>query len=107
MQQQANSVSALQIEHIPQTRLPLPPNPLIGRKQALQDALRMLRRSEVRLLTLVGTAGIGKTRLSLQVATELAEDFSDGIFFIPLAPISDPALVIPAIAQVFALKETG
>ena len=107
MQQEAKIVSLLQRNQALQTNVPVPPTPLLGREQAIQDVLQLLRRPDIRLLTLTGTAGIGKTRLSLEVATRLAEDFSNGIFFIPLAPISDPSLVIPTIAKVFALKETG
>ncbi len=107
MQQEAKIVSILQRDQALQTNMPVPPTPLLGREQAIQDVLKLLRRPDIRLLTLTGTAGIGKTRLSLEVATRLAEDFSNGIFFIPLAPISDPSLVIPTIAKVFALKETG
>ncbi len=59
------------------------------------------------MLTLTGTGGIGKTRLSLQVATELLGDFADGVYFVPLAPIRDPELVMPAIAQTLGIKETG
>src|SRR5579863_10258550 len=107
MQRQAKIAPVLQIEHGNQTSLPVPPTTLIGREQAVKDALQLIRRSEVRLLTFVGTAVIGKTRLSLEVATALTEDFAAGIFFISLAPIAAPALVIPTIAQVFFLKETG
>ena len=59
------------------------------------------------MLTLTGTGGIGKTRLGLQVATELLDDFTDGVYFVPLAPIRDPELVMPAIAQALGIKETG
>jgi len=107
MQQEAKIVSLLQRDQALQTNVPVPPTPLLGREQAIQDVLKLLRRPDIRLLTLTGTAGIGKTRLSLEVATRLAEDFSNGIFFIPLAPIGDPSLVIPTIAKVSALKETG
>jgi predicted ATPase len=61
----------------------------------------------VRLLTLTGTGGIGKTRLALQVATDLLREFADGICFIPLAPTSDPDLVVPTIAQALGIKESG
>jgi predicted ATPase len=78
---------------------------LIGRKQEVASACSVLRRSDVRLLTFTGAGGVGKTRLAQQVATALVKNFVDGISFIPLAPISDPDLVIPTIAQAFGIKE--
>src|SRR5207302_11168680 len=67
----------------------------------------LLRREHIRLLTLTGTAGVGKTRLSLQAATNLAAFFPDGVFFVPLASVNNAASVIPAIAQVLDVAETG
>src|SRR6266566_2347491 len=87
--------------------LPVSLTSLIGREQEVQAIHTMLLRSDVRLLTLTGTGGVGKTRLALQVATKLLADFPDGVSFVSLAPISDPALVIPTIAQTFDLKETA
>ncbi len=87
--------------------LPAQLTPLIGREQEIAAACTFLRRSGVRLLTLTGTGGVGKTRLALQVATQLLDDFADGVSFVSLAPISDPDLVIPTIAQALDLKESG
>jgi predicted ATPase/DNA-binding CsgD family transcriptional regulator len=87
--------------------LPVPPTPLVGREQLVEAARLFLQRPEVRLLTLTGTAGVGKTRLAVQVATELLDDFADSVSFVSLAPISDPALVIPTIAYTLGLKEAG
>jgi predicted ATPase/serine/threonine protein kinase/DNA-binding CsgD family transcriptional regulator len=87
--------------------LPAQPSPLIGREQEIQAVYTLLGQPEVRLVTLTGPGGVGKTRLGLQVATDLLDDFPDGVRFIPLAPISDPDLVIPTIAQTLGIKEAG
>jgi predicted ATPase len=89
------------------SRLPAPPNPLIGREAEIADACAMLRDADTRMLTLCGPGGSGKTRLALQVAWELRERFADGVVFVPLAPLHDAGLVLDAIAQACGLRVTG
>ncbi|HEY3079372.1 MAG TPA: tetratricopeptide repeat protein [Chloroflexota bacterium] len=84
--------------------LPAQPTPLIGREQAAAGALGRLRRADVRLLTLTGPGGIGKTRLALQIAADALDDFEGGVFFTPLETIRDPALLAGAVAQAVGLR---
>jgi len=85
--------------------LPAQVTPLIGREQEMANACIRLRQPEVRVLTLTGTGGIGKTRLGLAVADCLFDAFADGVCFVALAPVSDPALVVATIAQALGIKE--
>lgn len=85
--------------------LPIQPTPFIGREKEVAAVIALFRREEVRLVTLTGPGGTGKTRLGLQVAAELSDNFADDVFFVNLAPLSDPGLVIPAIAEVLGIKE--
>ena len=85
--------------------LPLQPNPFIGRDQAVEAVRQRLLQPEVRLLTLTGVGGTGKTRLGLQVAADLLDDFHDGVFFVNLAPITDPDLIPSTIAATLGIRE--
>jgi predicted ATPase len=87
--------------------LPIQPTPFIGREKVVDNVQRQLLRQEVRLLTLTGPGGVGKTRLGLQVAAEASEQFKDGTWFVSLAPLSDPNLVIPTIAETLAIREVA
>src|SRR3954451_16638005 len=78
----------------------------IGRDHQIQTARSRLLRDDVHLLTLTGPGGTGKTRLALQVAAELLDVFTDGVFFVPLAQIADPDLVPSTIAQALNVKES-
>src|SRR6266567_1005303 len=91
----------------PSSDLPIPLTALIGREQERAALCTLLRGSEVRLLTLIGTGGVGKTRLALEVAHILVQDFADGVHLVSLAPISDPAFVMPTIAHSMGLLESG
>jgi predicted ATPase/class 3 adenylate cyclase len=85
--------------------LPLAPTPFIGREQEVATARNLLRNPSTRLLTLVGPAGVGKTRLALQVATSLANAFLNGVAFIDLSQARDTESFVAAIAQLLAIKE--
>jgi predicted ATPase/class 3 adenylate cyclase/DNA-binding XRE family transcriptional regulator len=87
--------------------LPIQPTPFIGREQAVSSVLQTLMRPEVRLLTLTGPGGVGKTRLALQVAAEASEHFVDGTWFVPLAPLRAADLVLSTIGQTLELEVVG
>ena len=87
---------------VARNNLPLQLTSFIGREHEISEARRLLR--SARLLTLTGPGGTGKTRLSLQVATEMLAEFPDGAWLVELAPISQPALVLQAVAQTLALR---
>jgi class 3 adenylate cyclase len=89
------------------TNLPDEPTPFIGRSGDIAAITALLRQPSVRLVTMTGTGGTGKTRLALQVGMSVLYSFRDGVFFVDLAPLSDPSLVSSAITEVLGVKEEG
>ena len=86
------------------TNLPVPATAFLGRESELAEVLALLSREDTRLLTLTGPGGTGKTRLALQAAAEASDAFPDGIWWVPLAPLRDPTLVLETAAQVVGSK---
>lgn len=87
--------------------LPLAPTSFVGREEEVQQLAAMLQRDEVRLVTLTGMGGAGKSRLALQVGARLVDAFEHGVCFIPLADVHDPDLVLSTISQQLGLREGG
>jgi predicted ATPase/class 3 adenylate cyclase len=87
--------------------LPIQATPFVAREHETETVRQKLLNPDIHLLTLTGPGGIGKTRLGLQVAAEMLDDFADGVFFVPLASVSDSVLVISTISQVLNVREVG
>src|SRR6266849_2272624 len=91
----------------PMWKVPITFTPLIGRDKEIADICELLKHPGVRLVTLLGTGGIGKTRLSYQIAREMQPYFADGVCLVPMATVNEPDLVVPTIAQVLGIQEIG
>lgn len=91
----------------PPDNLPAYLTSFVGRTAALEQVRSILWKTEVRLLTLTGPGGVGKTRLAVEAASSLLHDFADGVFFVSLAPIQDPGAVLPAVAATLAVRESA
>jgi predicted ATPase/class 3 adenylate cyclase len=100
-----SSVKYERPEFRPKHNLPAQISSFIGRQREIAEVKRFL--AVTRLLTLSGPPGTGKTRLALQVASQVLDQFEDGVYFVELAPISDPRFVVRTIAQVFGIGESG
>jgi predicted ATPase/DNA-binding CsgD family transcriptional regulator/Tfp pilus assembly protein PilF len=108
MQDKGIAFSSLRTAGFEQTsvrHLPVPLTTLVGREWDVAAVCALLSRPEVRLVTLTGTGGVGKTRLALEVAEAASSDFADGICFVALAPLTDPGLVVSNIAQALNVQE--
>jgi predicted ATPase/class 3 adenylate cyclase len=92
------------LKSMQRTNLPIPPTPFLGREQELQEVVALLEGGP-RLLTLTGAAGTGKTRLALQAAAEASDRYPDGVYWVPLAALREPRLVLEAAAESFGTKE--
>lgn len=106
---QVDMITGLEVErqNPPPNNLPAQLTVLLGRDRDIQAARGLLQRSDVRLVTLTGPGGVGKTRLALRAAAEVLWDFDGGVYFVNLAPVSDPNLVLQVIAQTVNLREDG
>jgi predicted ATPase/class 3 adenylate cyclase len=87
------------------TNLPVPATPFLGRDQELAEVQELLRRPEARMVSLIGPGGTGKTRLALQAAAEVSDEFPDGVWWTPLAPLAERRLILTAIAQTLGVAE--
>ena len=92
------------LRSLDQARLPIDLDPLVGRKRELGDLVRRLSRDRARVVTITGPGGVGKTRLATAAAQELVESYTDGVTFVDLAPIRDPEVVLPTIADALAIE---
>ena len=91
----------------PTSTVPVPLTPLIDRERELDEACAMLRRDDIRIVTLTGPGGTGKTRLSLAIAAQLTTDFDGHVHWVSLAAVTEPSVVLTAIAQSLGIREDG
>jgi Predicted ATPase len=96
---------ALAFKRNPKINIPIPLTSFIGREKELKEVVGLFSKS--RLITLTGSGGVGKTRLAIQVVADVLERFPDGVWFLDLAPLSDPALVPNTLASLIGVRESG
>src|SRR5829696_9431531 len=100
-------LAPLPMRERPTAPLPTALTSFVGREREVEQTAALLRRDGVRLVTLTGPGGVGKTRLALRVVEDVAGDFVDGVAFVDLAPLVDPDLVGPTVAQALGVREAG
>jgi predicted ATPase/class 3 adenylate cyclase/Tfp pilus assembly protein PilF len=96
---------ALKTLDVRRNNLPAQTTSLIGREREIRAVRSMLAEAQVRLLTLTGVGGTGKTRLALQVAADVVDEFEHGVYFVPVAALRDPSQVMPAIAHALGIED--
>jgi predicted ATPase len=101
---QVGSAAFPPLKTLHQTNLPIPSTPFLGRSSELADVVALLTRDDVRLLTLTGPGGTGKTRLALQAAGQLSERYPDGVWWVPLAALRDASLVLGTASQALGAR---
>jgi predicted ATPase len=93
------------LDSLYRTNLPIPATPFLGRKRELSEVVDLLTRDDIRLLTLIGPGGTGKTRLALQAAAQASGRYPDGVWWVPLAALRDPALVVEQVARMLGTTQ--
>jgi predicted ATPase/DNA-binding SARP family transcriptional activator len=101
--EQDPSLDAARVERPSELRLPVPPNPLLGRDRELTEVGELVQRDDVRLIALTGAGGSGKTRLALEAAQRAETSFANGAAWVELAPLRDPVLLVEAIVAALAV----
>ncbi len=104
---QLGAVAFAPLKSLSNTNLPTPASSMVGRRSEVDDLSDLLGNGRSRLVTLTGPGGTGKTRLAVEVASALLPRFVDGVFFVELAPITDPRLVVSEIVQALGIQERG
>ncbi len=102
-----NEFAALKTLDTQLNNLPVQLTPFVGREREIAAVLGLMRNTDIRLVSLTGAGGTGKTRLSIQVAAELLDEYEHGVWFVELASITDPELVLPTIASTLKIKESA